>query len=146
MDAFFHPGSIAVIGASNRNIGNFVITNLLAGFKGRIYPVNPNYKEIEGLPCFPSLEDIPHPIDLAIILVPASSVPSVLEACAAKGIRRVIIESAGFAEIGEDGLALQNQCVAIAKHERHANLGAKLHGNRRCSPKVFLYFHASRRA
>jgi acetyltransferase len=115
MDAFFHPGSIAVIGASNRNIGNFVITNLLVGFKGRIYPVNPNYKKIEGLPCFPSLEDIPHPIDLAIILVPASSVPSVLEACATKGIRRVIIESAGFAEIGEDGLALQNQCVAIAK-------------------------------
>ena len=115
MDAFFHPGSIAVIGASNRNIGNFVITNLLVGFKGRIYPINPNYKGIEGLPCFPSLEDIPHPIDLAIILVPASSVPSVLEACAAKGIRRVIIESAGFAEIGEDGLALQNQCVAIAK-------------------------------
>jgi acetyltransferase len=49
-------------------------------------------------------------------LVPASSVPSVLEACATKGIRRVIIESAGFAEIGEDGLALQDQCVAIAKH------------------------------
>jgi acetyltransferase len=115
MDAFFHPGSLAVIGASNRNIGNFAITNLLAGFKGRIYPVNPNYKEIEGLPCFPSLEDIPHPIDLAIILVPASSVPSVLEICATRGVGRVIIESAGFAEIGEDGLALQDQCVAIAK-------------------------------
>lgn len=116
MDAFFHPGSIAVVGASNRrNIGNFVVTNLLAGFKGRIYPVNPNYKEIEGLPCFSSIVDIPHPIDMAIILVPASSVPSVLEACATKGIRRVIIESAGFAEIGEDGLALQDQCVVIAK-------------------------------
>ena len=115
MDTFFHPGSIAVIGASNRNIGNFVVGNLLLGFQGAVYPVNPNYKEIEGLPCFPSLEDIPHPIDLAIVLVPASSVPSVLEACAFKGIRRVIIESAGFAETGEEGLALQDQCVAIAK-------------------------------
>jgi acyl-CoA synthetase (NDP forming) len=115
MDAFFHPGSIAVVGASNRNIGNFVIANLLVGFKGGIYPVNPSYQEIEGLPCFPSLEDIPYAIDLAIILVPASSVPSVLEACATKGIKRVIIESAGFAEIGEDGLALQDRCVAIAK-------------------------------
>jgi acetyltransferase len=115
MDAFFHPGSIAVIGASNRGIGNFVVANLLLGFRGRVYPVNPNYKEIEGLPCFPSLENIPHPIDLAIVLVPASSVPSVLEACAVKGIRRVIIESAGFAETGEEGLALQDQCVAIAK-------------------------------
>jgi len=115
MDTFFHPGSIAVIGASNRNIGNFVVGNLLLGFQGAVYPVNPNYKEIEGLPCFPSLEDIPHPIDLAIVLVPASSVPSVLEACVTKGIRRVIIESAGFAETGEEGLALQDQCVAIAK-------------------------------
>jgi len=115
MDTFFHPGSIAVIGASNRNIGNYVVGNLLLGFGGGIYPVNPNYKEIEGLPCFPSLEDIPHPVDLAIVLVPASSVPSVLEACATKGIRRVIIESAGFAETGEEGLALQDRCVAIAK-------------------------------
>jgi acyl-CoA synthetase (NDP forming) len=115
MDTFFNPGSIAVIGASNRNIGNFVIGNLLLGFSGGVYPVNPNYKEIEGLPCFPSIEDIPHPVDLAIVLVPASSVPSVLEACATKGVRRVIIESAGFAETGEDGLALQDQCVAIAK-------------------------------
>ncbi len=115
MDTFFNPGSIAVIGASNRNIGNFVIGNLLLGFRGGVYPVNPNYKEIEGLPCFPSLEDIPHPIDLAIVLVPASSVPSVLEACAMKGIRRVIIESAGFAETGEEGLALQHRCAAIAK-------------------------------
>ncbi len=115
MDTFFHPGSIAVIGASNRNIGNFVVGNLLLGFGGAIYPVNPNYKEIEGLPCFHSLEDIPHPVELAIVLVPASSVPSVLEACATKGIRRVIIESAGFAETGAEGLALQDQCVDIAK-------------------------------
>ncbi len=115
MDVFFHPNSIAVVGASNRNIGNFVVGNLLVGFKGEIYPVNRSYQEIEGLRCFPSLEDISHPIDLAIVLVPASSVPSVLEACATKGIRRVIIESAGFAETGEDGLALQDRCVAIAK-------------------------------
>jgi acyl-CoA synthetase (NDP forming) len=115
MNGFFQPNSIAVVGASSRNIGNFVVGNLLVGFKGGIYPVNPSYREIEGLPCFASLEDIPHRIGLAIVLVPASSVPSVLEACAAKGIRRVIIESAGFAETGEEGLALQDRCVAIAK-------------------------------
>jgi acetyltransferase len=115
MNVFFQPNSIAVVGASNRNIGNFVVGNLLVGFKGEIYPVNRSYQEIEGLRCFPSLEEIPQPIDLAIVLVPASSVPSVLKACAAKGIRRVIIESAGFAETGEEGLALQDRCVAIAK-------------------------------
>ena len=70
---------------------------------------------MKAWPVSPPLEDIPHPVDLAIVLVPASSVPSVLEACAIKGIRRVIIESAGFAETGEDGLALQDRCAAIAK-------------------------------
>jgi len=115
MDAFFHPGSIAVVGANKTNLGYFVLMNLLNGFTGGIYPVNRNHEEIAGLPCFPSLEKIPHPVDLAIILVPAASVPSVIRACAKKGIRRVIIESAGFAETGEDGLALQEQCVAIAK-------------------------------
>jgi acyl-CoA synthetase (NDP forming) len=115
MHAFFHPGSIAVVGANKTNLGYFVLLNLLDGFKGDIYPVNRNHKEIAGLTCFPSLEKIPHPVDLAIILVPAASVPSVIRACAKKGIRRVIIESAGFAETGKDGLALQQQCVAIAK-------------------------------
>jgi len=115
MDGFFHPGSIAVVGANKTNLGYFVLMNLVDGFKGGIYPVNRNHKEIAGLPCFPSLADIPHPVDLAIILVPAASVPSVLEACTEKGIGRVIIESAGFAETGADGLALQDRCVAIAK-------------------------------
>jgi acyl-CoA synthetase (NDP forming) len=115
MDGFFNPGSIAFVGATKRNIGYFVIKNLLDGFKGQIYLVNPNYKEIEGLTCFPSLEAIPHPVDLAIVLVPAPTIPVVLEACARKGVGRVIIESAGFAETGDDGLRLQEQCVAIAK-------------------------------
>ncbi len=115
MDVFFRPGSIAVIGASNRGIGQFVILNLLAGFTGRIYPVNPNHTEIEGVPCFPSIEAIPDPVDLAIVLVPASSVPPVLESCVTKGVQGVIIESAGFAEVGKEGLELQNQCVAIGK-------------------------------
>ena len=115
MDVFFHPGSIAVIGASNRGIGQFVILNLLAGFTGRIYPVNPNHSEIKGVPCFPSIEAIPDRVDLAIVLVPAPSVPSILQACVAKGVQGVIIESAGFAEVGKEGLELQDQCVAIAK-------------------------------
>lgn len=115
MDIFFNPGSVTVIGASKRNIGNFVVKNLLAGFKGPIYPVNPNYTEIEGLPSFSSVEDIPRPADLAIVLVPALSIPLILEACARKGIKRVIIESAGFAETGEAGLALQERCLAIAR-------------------------------
>jgi acetyltransferase len=115
MQTFFYPDAVAVIGASAQNLGNFVVKNLVRGFKGAIYPVNPNYAEIEGLPCFASIADIPGNVDLAIVLVPAAAVPAVLNACALKGTRRVIIESAGFAESGQAGVALQAQCVAIAR-------------------------------
>jgi acyl-CoA synthetase (NDP forming) len=115
MDTFFHPASVAVVGASMRKGGHNLITNLLFGYKGAIYPVNPNYNEIESLPCFPSIEGIPQPVDLAIIFVPAPAVPAVLEACARKGVKRVMIESAGFAEVGETGMAIQNRCLHIAR-------------------------------
>lgn len=115
METFFNPRAVAVVGASLKSLGHHVVLNLLSGFKGGIYPVNPNYPKIEGLPCFASIADIDAPVDLAIVLVPAQAVPGVLEACAAKGIDRVIIESAGFAETGKEGIALQHRCTAIAK-------------------------------
>ena len=115
MDSFFHPPSIAIVGGSTRKGGHQIIKNLLYGYKGEIYPVNPNHKEIEGIPCFPSLEDIPSGVDMAIIFVPVQAVPSVLEACARKGVFRVMIESAGFAEVGDEGRAIQNRCTSIAK-------------------------------
>ena len=114
MKAFFKPSSIAVVGASPRRIGHQIMENLVYGYKGDLYPVNPNYSEIEGIRCFPSVEDIPHPVDLAIVLVPAPATPSVVEACARKGILRVMIQSAGFAEVGEEGRAIQDRCIAIA--------------------------------
>lgn len=115
MQTFFNPRSVAVVGASGKNLGNHVVLNLKAGFKGPVYPVNPNYKEIEGLPCFASVDAIPGPVDLAIVLVPAQMIPTVLEACAAKGTGRVIIESAGFSETGPEGRALQERCDRIAQ-------------------------------
>lgn len=117
MKTFFSPASIAVIGASPRegSLGYQIVTNLRYGFTGRIYPVNPNYPEIQTLTCYPAVEDIPDPVDLAIVIVPAPAVPETLDACGRKGIRRVIIESAGFAETGEDGRKLQEQCLAVAR-------------------------------
>ena len=115
MKTFFNPTSIAVAGASIRGIGHQLIKNLLYGFQGKIYPVNPNYSDIEGIPCFSSIEDIPKPVDLAILLVPARVTPDLMQACARKGISRVMIESAGFAEVGEEGKAIQDRCMAIAK-------------------------------
>jgi acyl-CoA synthetase (NDP forming) len=115
MDRFFHPASIAVVGASNRKGGYQLIKNLLYGYRGTIYPINPNHKEIGGIPCFRSIEDIAGKVDLAIILVPAQVVPSVLEACGRRGVFRVMIESAGFAEVGNEGRAIQDHCAAIAR-------------------------------
>lgn len=117
MRTFFRPASIAVIGASARkeSLGGQLMVNLLYGYKGKIYPINPNYTEICGIPCFPAVDKISGPVDMAIIIVPALAVPEALEACGRKGIYRVIIESAGFSEVGERGKELQVRCTAIAK-------------------------------
>ncbi len=116
MDVFFNPRSVAVAGASDKpNLGNHVVKNLKAGFKGDIYPINPNYETIEGLPCFPSIDAVPGHVDLVVVLIPAGAIPALLESCALKGTRRVIIESAGFDESGEEGRLLQEKCNRIAQ-------------------------------
>jgi acetyltransferase len=117
MKTFFSPSSIAVIGASPRegSLGSQIITNLRYGYTGPIYPVNPNYSDIQTLPCYPTAEEIPDPVDLAIIIVPARAVPEALTTCGRKGIKRVIIESAGFAETGKEGRLLQERCLALAR-------------------------------
>lgn len=120
MDFFFNPRSIAVIGASPNPLrgGNAIIKNLIRGFPGPIYPINPKHKEIEGLTCFPRISEIRKPVDLAIIFIPASLVPETLRDCAAAGVKGVMIESGGFAEIGDEGRILQEECRAIGKEAR----------------------------
>lgn len=117
MKKFFRPASVAVIGASERSssLGGQLMVNLNYGYEGKIYPVNPNYDRICGLPAFPKVDAIPDPVDLAIVIVPAPAVPEALEACGRKGVRRVIIESAGFSETGAEGKALQARCTEVAR-------------------------------
>ncbi len=117
MDFFFKPQSIAVIGATANPFkgGNAILKNLIAGFRGGIYPVNPRYEEIEGLTCYPSVKDVPGDIDLSIVFVPARQVPEAVAACADRKIPGVIIESGGFAETGADGGRLQAALIAMAK-------------------------------
>lgn len=117
MDFFFNPKGIAVIGATANPAkgGNSILRNLIRGFDGAIYPVNPRYPEIEGLKCYPSVRDIPDPADLAIVFVPAAMVPQLIRECAARGIRGVMIESGGFAETGEQGIALQEELRQIVR-------------------------------
>ena len=72
--------------------------NVRQGFTGPIYPVNPRYDHIEGLACFPSVMDVPDPVDVAILFVPAPAVPDMVSQCARRGLRGVIVESGGFSE------------------------------------------------
>jgi len=109
MHSFFNPQSIAVIGATPKTFkgGYALLKNLISTFKGRIYPVNPQYATIEGLPSFPSITDIDQPIDLVIIFIAAAQVLDILEQCATKGVQGILIESGGFAEADDQGKALQ---------------------------------------
>ncbi len=111
------PGSIAVVGASDRmGYGGRVLANLLhGGYAGTIYPVNPRASEIQGLPAFPSVTAIPGPVDLAVIVVPAAAIPGVVEDCGRKGVPAAAIITAGFAEQDAEGRARQDEIVAIAR-------------------------------
>ena len=103
LDKFFNPKSVAVIGASRTagKLGYTILENLKISFNGKIYPINPNAGEILGLISYPSVLDVKEPIDLAIIVVPAEIVKSILENCIKKKINHIIIISSGFSEIGE---------------------------------------------
>ncbi len=125
MEFFFNPRGIAVIGASANPVkgGYFILSNLMKGFKGGIYPVNPVYPAIDGLPCYPSVLDVPDPVDLAIIFVPAPLVPGVLRECTERGIKGAMIESGGFAESSAEGRELQNRIIEI-----HRETGIRIWG------------------
>jgi acetate---CoA ligase (ADP-forming) len=117
MDFFFNPGAIAVVGATpNPFKGGFsILKNLITGFAGRIYPINPRYDEIEGLPCYPLVSAVPDPVDLAIVFVPATAVPEAVEDCIRKGVPGVMIESGGFAETGPEGGRMQQEVLDLAR-------------------------------
>jgi len=117
MNFFFNPSAIAVVGATPDPFkgGYSILKNIINGFNGEVYPVNPRYDQIEGLPCYPSVNAIPGPVDLAIVFVPAKGVPEAINDCIRKGVSGVMIESAGFAEIGPEGKRMQEQVLAAAK-------------------------------
>lgn len=118
LDAFFAPSSIAVVGAtaSPLNLGA-TICRLLEhlSYPGRRYAVNPRGETVDGTPGYSSILDLPEAVDLAVIIVSAPHVPEVVRQCALRGIRHLIIESAGFAEAGNDGLRLQSEIDEICR-------------------------------
>ncbi|MGC8786975.1 MAG: acetate--CoA ligase alpha subunit [Anaerolineae bacterium] len=118
LKAFFTPQSVAVIGAAREpgKLGYGVLSNILKyGYTGKVYPINPKAEEILGLKCYPSVLDVPEPVELAVIVIPNKFVPQVMEECGKKGVQGAIIISAGFRESGMEGIKLEHQVLDIAR-------------------------------
>ena len=135
LQTLFQPRAVALIGASteqNKLSGRPFRFFREFGYAGNVYPVNPKYQEISGVPCFANLSDIPGEVDLAVITLPAAAVPQALEECGVKGVKAAAIISSGFAEVGGEGVRLQDELKAIASKYDIAVCGPNCSG--------FVYF------
>ena len=136
-----HPASVAVIGASAEpgKVGHVAFVNLLAAaFTGTVYPVNPEHRSIRGVRAYPSVLDIPDPVDLAVVAVPAEAVESVLDACLAKGVKTLLILSSGFAEAGPHGLHAELRLVGEARAHGMRVVGPNALGVLNTAPGIRL--------
>ncbi len=141
LKTIFSPRSVAVIGASakSQSLGRAVFANLLfAGYGGCVYPVNTQSKSVLGVRAYPSVLDVPDEVDLAVVLVPAGAVPQVLIDVGRKGCKGAIVISAGFKEIGGEGIELERRLQEIARNYGMAVVGPNCFGAINTDPKVSL--------
>ncbi|MEM5774063.1 MAG: CoA-binding protein, partial [Anaerolineaceae bacterium] len=118
LDRIFKPQRIALIGVTmNPNsVGGKVLSNLISGgFRGVVYPVNPDYEAVMGIQCYPDVASLPRTPDLGIICAGADKVPQLVRECGEKGILGIIIQSAGFKEAGPEGAELERQVIEVQK-------------------------------
>jgi len=144
LEALMNPKSIAIIGASGTpgKIGYQIFKNLVScGYSGKIYPVNPGATEVLGVKAYPSIKDVPEPVDLAGIVLPNKVVPSVMEECAQRGVKVAIIYSGGFAEASGEGVELQRKVVEAAKKSGIRILGPNVNGIINNSIKLNIQFN-----
>ncbi|WP_312997812.1 acetate--CoA ligase family protein [Achromobacter animicus] len=131
LDPLLNPRSIAMIGASANpgRIGGMPLELLTRfGFQGGIYPVNPKYQEVFGLRCWPDIEAVPEPVDLAVLAIAAADVTPMLRRCHARGIPAAIVYAAGFAEAGGEGARLQDELEAFVSESGMAVAGPNCMG------------------
>lgn len=136
-----HPRSVAVIGASTdpTKVGYVVLSNLLSGdFAGPIYPVNPEHRSVHGVRAYRSVVDIPDPVELALVAVPADQVEAVLDGALAKGVKTLLIVTAGFAEAGPQGLHAERRLVGEARAHGMRVVGPNALGVLNTDPVVRL--------
>jgi acetyltransferase len=147
LSTLFNPRSVAVIGASNTpgTVGFSLMKNLLAlPFQGTIVPVNPKYDTISGIRSYASVSGIVEPIDMAIIATPAGTVSEIISSCGEKGIKSLVIISAGFKEIGQEGMKLTEQIQELIAKFDMTMLGPNCMGFLR--PHIHLNASFGRRA
>ncbi|HOE22243.1 MAG TPA: GNAT family N-acetyltransferase [Smithellaceae bacterium] len=128
---FFYPKSIAVIGASDvkGKLGYNVFCNLVShGYPGKLYPINPGKETVMGVRAYKSIRDVPDPVDLAIVIVPAKAAEAAIEDCCTKGVRFVVVEAAGFAESGKEGKEAQARIEAVIRKHGCRVLGPNCSG------------------
>ena len=132
MDLFFNPRSVAVLGASGTpgKLGNVIVKNIAdSDFAGDVYPVNPKSDEILGYKVYRSVTEIPGDVDLVVTALPTPKITlGAIEECARKGVKAIIIESAGFGEMGGEGKVIQDQIVAIARKNNIRVMGPNCSG------------------
>jgi acetyl coenzyme A synthetase (ADP forming)-like protein len=139
LDSIFKPRSIAIVGATPRpgSIGREILNNLFAyEFNGKVFPVNPRHEYIHSTKSYPSVEAIPDPVDLAVIVVPAAHVQGVVEECGRKGVKGLVIITAGFRETGEEGAKREDAIIEIARRYGMRMIGPNCMGVIDATPAV----------
>jgi len=140
LNRIFNPKRIAVIGASERegSIGAKILRNLIGvGYKGTVFPVNSFRQTVQGITAYPSISRITRTVDLAIVATPAHTVPQIVEECGKAGVSGIIISSAGFREVGEEGIVLERQILEHQKKYSMRIIGPNSFGVIR--PRINLY-------
>ncbi|MFW6175855.1 MAG: acetate--CoA ligase family protein, partial [Acidobacteriota bacterium] len=141
LEPIFSPRTVAVVGASRSrdSIGFALLHNLVVQeFAGAIFPVNPKAESIHSLKAYPSVSAIPDPVDLAVIAVPRDAVRSVVDECLAEGVRGLVVITAGFAETGEQGAALEAEIRDLVRRRGVRMIGPNCMGVINTGPEVSL--------
>ena len=141
LSGFLNPGSVAVIGASRRRgtPGGDIFHNLLeGGFSGAVYPVNRAAETVQSVHAYPSMLEVPGPVDLAVIAIPGDAVLDAARDCAAKGVQRIVVISAGFAEVGPDGARRQKDLLELCRAGGMRMIGPNCLGLLNTDPRVRL--------
>lgn len=143
LEKLFDPKSIAVIGASNvpYSVGNSLMKSLIAsGYSGTVFPINPKRRNVLGIHCYKSIQHVPEKVDLAIIAVPSFLVPKIAKQCVKAEVKSLIVVSAGFSEIGIEGIKLENELTKIISKSGIRMLGPNCLGYIRTDKKINASF------